>query len=461
MRVVTDPKLDRWPIRSDVNADRTSVAACVAANAKVLGTPLLSPTKPLLVTGHQAWFWHPGILAKYIAVVKAGQHYGADLMQIVVDHDVHDALSIELPIHRGGYLSIEKLELAPQDLRLPLASSPPADVDVVCDTLRSARDRFGATLVADLEAIMAAFEDIPPCQTLAQQMSVVLNRLMKPYTGSIALLFATDLTVLQGFDDFLEQMLFDIHRCVKCYNRVVQERPEAGIAPLRIEARRVEVPFWALTWQQPRRRVFADLTGRRAVLTLENGQPIDMAHMTLAPRAMLLTGLLRYTTCDMFVHGTGGAIYDRLTELWFRSWLNVELAPAGLVSADLHMSFNAPLAEPEDVIRAKWWVHHLPHNLDRALGLSGELADQKRILLTTMGDDDDRMRRAAAFEQIRRINDTWARQHPQSLDDARQRLAVAQAGVANRHISHKRDWCFALYRPEQLRELTENLDIPK
>ena len=40
-----------------------------------------------------------------------------------------------------------------------------------------------------------------------------------------------------------------------------------------------------------------------------------------------MTGMARLAACDLFVHGTGGGIYDTITEAWFREWLGVELAP--------------------------------------------------------------------------------------------------------------------------------------
>ena len=47
----------------------------------------------------------------------------------------------------------------------------------------------------------------------------------------------------------------------------------------------------------------------------------DGEAMLLMPRALLLTALVRLGMCDLFIHGTGGLIYDRVTEQWFADWL--------------------------------------------------------------------------------------------------------------------------------------------
>jgi hypothetical protein len=182
--------------------------------------------------------------------------------------------------------------------------------------------------------------------------------------------------------------------------------------------------------------------------------------MTLAPRALLLTALMRADCSDLFIHGTGGAIYDQLTEQWIKTWLGRTLAPMTVVSADLHLNFDVPMAQARDVTRAKWWQHHLPHNLDRTLNIDGPEITRKRILLQQMNDDRDRVRRAKAFHEIHAINDDLARRYPEAIVSARRKLNEAHTGVANRIISAKRDWCFTLFPAEQLNALARQLNRP-
>ena len=179
MRVLIEPPLDRWAVSTTTGRDRAALAACVAARAERLGTPKLSRIAPVITAGHQASLWHPGILAKYIAMAKAAVKSDSAMLNLVVDHDVHEALSLQLPVNRSGRLTAVKIELAKRDLAVPMASSPPMNSQAVVDILRAARNRLGKTLVADVDLIMAAFDDIPECRTAAEQISVVLGRLMR------------------------------------------------------------------------------------------------------------------------------------------------------------------------------------------------------------------------------------------------------------------------------------------
>jgi hypothetical protein len=207
--------------------------------------------------------------------------------------------------------------------------------------------------------------------------------------------------------------------------------------------------------------VYADLTAPGASLTTGDGRRIDPGvpgpDEHLAPRALLLTALMRGAFCDLFIHGLGGAGYDRITERWWRLWTGSELAPKTTVSADIFLPLDVPISTTQQWSQAQWWAHHLPHNIDRVATDLGarerSWVSRKRDLLAHMGDDRDRPRRAGAFAGLHEVNGLLARARPQLLDAARRDLDRTRAGLANRAVAAKRDWCFALYRPAQLAEL--------
>jgi hypothetical protein len=129
-----------------------------------------------------------------------------------------------------------------------------------------------------------------------------------------------------------------------------------------------------------------------------------------------------------------------------------------VVSADVTLPLNAPLAEPAEMRRAQWHSHHLPHNLDRELGLTDADARRKRELLAHMDDDRDPRRRAAAFAELHAINARLATAHADALRQAEERLHLTRVGVANRELVGKRDWSFALYPAERVATLASAMD---
>ena len=511
MQLTVEPPLNKWQVGvvdGGLSHDRAGLFDLINANAQRLGSGALSGQSgkgdggnTVIATGHQAWLWHPGILAKDLAMTVAAARMGAGMFHVVVDQDAHAALQLDLPVIRNKQLSIESVSLGPDDPAIPTACRSSVAAEVITSNLLAAKRRLGDSLAGGLtggvaegiDGVIEAFGGTPSCVTLAEQLTVALARLRRlvgassgddgrgwgeNQCGTLPVVFVSQLTGLSFYQAMLDRMLNDAQRCVSCYNRAAAGRPDAGILPLRVERDRVELPLWLLRWGKPRQRVFADLAGDPALFTLENGQPIegswspdggwgskgwgeDRSGHVLAPRALLLTAVLRRYCCDLFIHGKGGLVYDRVTEVWWQDWLGEALAPMTAVSADLRLEFDVPISDEQAVRDAQWWLHHLPHNIDRLATIPTPLnptVAEKRAVLSHMDDDRDSHRRARAFKRVHQINRNLVEANPAVITEARRRLEQAQIGVANQQIAGKRDWCFGLYDPAVLSAIIQALN---
>lgn len=458
MHVHVEPALDRWQLAERESSDRCGLTKTGAPESGDAPFPTLTDTRRLIATGHQPGLWHPGILVKDIAAAEAASRLEAEAFHVVVDQDVMDEFVLELPVREGRMLRVERLVLGKIEPHVATCCQPAIDANRIADRLQDIADQLGPALAADVTPLIEGFRDLPSCPSLARQFTLLLCRLRQPATAVLPMIFASDLARTDLFKDLVQGMLEDAPRCAEAYNQAVATHPEAGIAPLRIEPSRVELPLWALEWEQPRQRVFAQSGDRSPRLTLNAGRPIENENLLLAPRALLLTGFLRQSLCDLFIHGTGGAIYDLAGEQWFAAWRGETLAPMAMVTADLHLTFDVPVADRSELAAAQWWHHHLPHNLDRALELDGDIVDTKRALLKEMDMDQNRVRRRIAFDEIHAINDELGQRYPALLGQAQRRLEDARGGVRNRRVTQKRDWCFALYPTDQLHLLSRRLE---
>ncbi|MCC7409747.1 MAG: hypothetical protein IT442_16905 [Phycisphaeraceae bacterium] len=419
----------------------------------------------MIATGHQAWLWHPGILAKDIAAVSMTA--GGRAVHWVVDQDVHPALGLDVPVLTAdGRLIAEHLELGRQLPDVPTGcceSVPPEDVmqrlDAFAERCRTANRR----VLVDLSGVRRAWQASDGGETsLAKQVAGVVQRLRlhaDPAMSSLEIRFVSELADETAFVELVRRMREEAEACVRAYNRAVAEHPGAGIGALRVERERVELPLWAVARARPRHRVFAEIVGGGAAdLVLEDGRGVAEAGFALAPRALALTATMRGGgLCDLFIHGKGGGVYDHVMEAWWSAWTGQSLAPMAVVSADVHLDLEAEAATPADVRRAVWRAHHLPHNLDRELGLDGEAAGRKAELLTAMDQDRDHRRRSRAFAEIHRINNAWARQHADEIERAQSAVDRARLGVANAATAHRRDWCFGLYPRKMMAELAASV----
>ncbi|MAE66600.1 MAG: hypothetical protein CMJ18_20205 [Phycisphaeraceae bacterium] len=446
MHVTCDP-IANWPLGGAADADRRDLSDLVRGGD-------LKSTETIIATGHQPWLWHPGILAKSIAVAAGSRVHRAAAVNLVVDHDPIDALSLELPFVRERRIEIETIVLAEHLPNVPTGCQPPVPASGIVERIRALPSPWSS----NLEPLARAFAEIDAPHTFAEQISTVLSRLTGAWAGAPAIIHSCDLARSDAFQSTVDRMLDDPGRCVTAYNNAIGRLADAGVAPLAIGAHRVELPLWRLEWKRPRQRVFAEQNGAAATLRAEDGSPIDdEGRRALAPRAVLQSALMRHFGCNLFVHGTGGALYDRVTEQWWQSWEGGALAPRTIVSADVHRAFDVPVSGANTWRRARWWMHHLPHNIDRALDLDDAPSRRKRSLIEHMDDDRDRVRRARAFEELHEINSGLAAGHPEVLTEARMRLEDAEIGLANRKVAQKRDWFFGLYPKGQIDELAQRI----
>ncbi|MEM1027142.1 MAG: hypothetical protein AAGJ38_03580 [Planctomycetota bacterium] len=421
-------------------------------------------------TGHQPRLWHPGILAKYLAVDAVAS--GAGAVNLVVDHDLQDALTLSIPVRNGNAWSEQPLRLGAMSHEVPTGCQPGIDTPRAVRVLREQRSLYPSVSLDPLIEAWSSAEarDAP---TLGRQVAAVLGALMRPWlTAAWNDTYSSEICEQPWFADELQALLQDAAAMASAYNRGTSTVPEAGVNGLGVSREWIELPVWLLGWNRPRQRVFADVSDSSPWLIDERGKRLDWETrglgrdgVWLAPKALWMTALIRrrLEACGGFVHGTGGAIYDRAMEHWWSAWRDEPLAPMGLATADLTLDLPGPIADHQQLAHAIWHQHHLPHNLDRDPGVAPshpELVAEKARLLATMDDDRDRKRRRVAFDRIHAINAALADAHHVLIDRADNARRQVEIGLANSAIRRKRDWCFALHPELALEGLRESVQTP-
>jgi len=424
----------------------------VNRNADRLDTGRIVAPNRIIATGHQAWLWHPGILAKFLAMKHACTTLNTQPIHIVVDHDCYNPLDIPYPDCDG--LRLVERNLAIGNCREDVPTAFQQHINL--QTLRNQTDPL-------FLPIARAAENMPQCRNLAEQFTVLISRLMSKYVGKLPTLFASDLPAMTLYQSFLNDMISDARNCANTCNTAVRQHDRWGLSRLTIRDDIVELPLWAIGWNMPRKRVFINDRNHRNTLVFESGEHIDTETYQLLPRAITLTAVLRMHYCDLFIHGTGGQLYDQVTNTWLKQWRGIELAPVTVVSADLYMNFNVPLADRKQLDHALWYRHHLPHNINRYVNINPTLkplVQRKMQLIQHMNDDRDRNRRQQAYHDIQETNRMLAAAYDDEIGRADQNLETARIGLANSRIARKRNWCFAFYDAKQLQELSREFEWP-
>ncbi len=400
----------------------------------------LAVDRPLVATGHQTLLWHPGILVKYLAVQAMTSGSAAiATANLIVDQHTSDFGSFAVPVRdAAGGLAIRTTTLAQVRAGVPMGWHPafvpkrPPDMGAALPAVATGIDRI-------VDAVRA-HADKP---NAALQMAAALGELMSPWVPAWPAVCSSDLMRTSLGTAILEAMARDPAACAAAYNAAVSAVPDAGIGPLAVTADRVELPLWRRG--DGDRREHADDRDVARWLAGGGNRP------DLLPRALLLTGLVRLGMCDLFVHGTGGARYDRAMEHWLEHWLGLRPVPIAVATASLHLPLRSKEAEPPSVAAAQQASRRVWHDPETAGSMPGP---EKTELLAAVNAAPRRSRdRLDAFRRMHGRLDELRGEQAQRVAEAKAQVEVARRHAREAPIAARRDWAFPLYPTAMIDEL--------
>jgi hypothetical protein len=416
----------------------------------------VDPACTIVATGHQAAIWHPGILAKDIAVRAIHECLSSDArptvpLHYVADHDANDVGLVRLPVWStdDAMLGAVAWRLRPpadgrstRDRPPGPASAPPSAV------LGSIRQLPIDGLAERIVAIRAAVDRHVDAPSLAMQFAAATADLARPFTGDIERRSMSSLLQAPIGHALLDRMRSDPDACIDAHDAAIEADRDArgsgrrrprGVARLLRRGESAELPLWRDTPD-----------GRRPVL-VEERPPIE----SLRPRALLATALARLAGCDLFVHGVGGGIYDRVMEDWLKRWLGPgiadALAPSLVASATLRLplpmqAIDAPIT-PED-------LHRLRNDPDLA-----SVASTTRATCLAAIDAAPRRssERRAAYLALRSAVEEARRRGAAVLSEAERSMDEQRRQAASNAVARDRTWAFPLHATAALERLGDRI----
>jgi hypothetical protein len=411
----------------------------------------------IIMSGHQAELWHPGIFAKVAAAHAFAQTVSAAGMPshtawLVVDQDANEPQKLKYPAlgKRGELVAREwnidptpVLAETPTGMRPALGSGKPLS-PVPTDVA----DQALAARLGQLREAIFAHMDAPHA---AGQITRVLASLIEPASPLPMTLLATALSRTHLFTKLVDKMIDDPLACIRAYNAAATAFPLSGIRAL--DESRAELPLWHVRPGEPRRRVLAPAL-------------VKIPREELAPRALLMTGLVRVAGCDLFIHGIGGGGlsentgYDNVTAQWFNTWLGADmaqwggkLAPEVTASATLRLALPGPDApSQQEIAHAQWRAHaarHQPSILGDSAGQHGRDALLAQIRTARSRGEQP----AAAFRALHAMLDQQRGRHAFQLAALDADAAAFKGRSAESLVRHDRTWSVALHSDASLRDL--------
>ena len=414
--------------------------------ARAFRAQLGIPDGPVVLTGHQAELWHPGILAKYLAADAAARASGASPARLVVDQDENDPLRIRCPIRGAhGILATSEVVLgASPDPTGPTGRRRPARPDDTGDD-----PEFASNAVRDgVAAIRDALRAHEHAPTLAAQVAGAVADLLRPLATPAPTVFATTIASTDLFADLVDRIRTDPRACANAYNAAVAH--DDTLRPL-ATADRLELPLWHLD-DTTRRPVFAD--------DLADIDPAD-----LAPRALLMTGVMRLAGCDLFVHGTGAGGtdaqhgYEAAADKWLEAWLGEK--PRGrVVVATATLTLDLPGADApteDDVADAKARAHKARH--DPSLVGDDKAAAAKASLI----DAIDAKKAAGEkpgplFAEMQSLLADYRARHEAEFAELDRAAEDLERRLSESDVRTERTWPFPLHPADRLRSMKAEID---
>lgn len=373
---------------------------------------------PIVMTGHQPVVFHSGLTFKYETTQQFAADNKAIAVAVIIDTDQGDAGQFSYPqlppttddgeLHPAHpVLAIETLATS-HNLFSHGRPRPQAEVNAISAEIQQELNRFDQADAAD-----AVGEYLQQYAQLSASKATMLdaNTIVRWQQGVGEQMLELPLSAIASFPESLmltADILKQPIRFASAYNAALDAfREEHGIRNvanpfpnLKVGKDSCELPFWMVNHNRGTRHVLEvhlDGSVTRLVangktvdsfagnITSESLEPMMLQNLQVIPRGALITAFLRLLFSDLFVHGTGGARYDRFTDEFIRSWWNAEPPPFTVATASRHL-FQETREEVSRLQQIQNDLRDLQYNPQRFFGKQVFSAGLEEQLVELMKD---------------------------------------------------------------------------
>ena len=441
---------------------------------------------PIVLGGHQPELFHPGVWAKNFVIDRWARENAGVALQILIDTDVPKSLGIHVP---GGSLTKPTTKYLPLDHRSDRVSYEAwkiRDIDEFGSFGERVRERV-APLIGN-PFIDRYWPRVLERASNVRQVGLCLAQARHQFEATWGLqtleLPQSEICKGDAFRWFTAHILAHLPRFHEIYNSALFEyrsqnrlRNHAHPVPdLAAGESGLQAPFWIWTDQNPHRQpLHCQYQGDQLLLAGSTGvafsiqaTPEGDLHTAveqlaeaesqgihIRSRALITTMFARLFCGDLFVHGIGGANYDRLTDMIIERFFGFHSPEYMVVSGTLRLPLPGSGVGVEEIRRCNESLRDFIFNPDRLLKSSGDFPvssecqawiEEKKRWLDTPLTNDNGSTRHKAIERCNHAIQPFATGLAQAAESKRKDLiAKMQADT----ILAARDYAFCLF-PEHL-----------
>lgn len=397
----------------------------------------------IVLAGHQPQWFHPGVWFKNAVLDGLARARNGVAINLVVDNDLCTSTAIRLPCGDLNSPHWESLSLDAASAAVPWEERRIESREL----LESAEQRFETLrphwlkdpLLPQLQEAWKTSEYEP--ERLGELLAMARHRIEERWGWQTLELPLSRIEETVSFRRFASHLWSDAARLISVYNDSLHEHRKLyrirsrshPVPDLEIDGDWIESPFWVWSKQSPnRKRLFVRCSGNSLSLTDRSGwewhghvsdwsqaetSPVG-SEIRIRSRALTTTWFARAVLSDTFVHGLGGAHYDRLTDQIVSRFWDWELPEFVTATATIRL----PVAPEQPTLQQRG---NLLHRL-RALEFSPETALDENPLALSSSEV------GAALDTKRRWIDR-SRQGELSYDEKLERHA--QVTAANESLA--------------------------
>ena len=507
-----DPAFPLWKEDAYRNRERLVKGVFWGQNALKVRAELKLPTDhPLILTGHQPVFYHPGLWAKCLTASLL-----AEAVQGTACHKITDtALSPEhlhyMPeVEENGKARRQQIDffqnkdLKKDEKTMPYAFLPPPDFSALEKIFGDAQVFSPPSVKKNIKEYEEKIKIAPKDYPTWNDFHLYTLNLLDGFSGTQRLyMTASKLWESEPFIQFLTYWFTNLPELTEHYNQALNDYRKkyqikhkmTPISNLRFENWWFEVPFWAVTKFHQRHSLWAKKEGKHFMLKTKGAEGTYSVEMedfrgglgvlpiSIWPKAMPQTLFCRFYLCDYFIHGVGGSAYEEVNDIFFERLFKLKPLSFGTVTATYYI-------EPQDIkgvenilnheAKIQWWERALTQNpeylftrrevwerdlpsfmLDQFRKCFDnedlrKLANEKQVLLENLKDP---ARKADAAARIKDVNFSLFDGYTEILRALENGLLDVERVRQLKDVLSYREYPFFCYSPDVFTEMYEKLRV--
>lgn len=483
----------------EARAELVSAARCWTSDYRHVDSGPIDWSVPIFLAGHQPQLFHPGVWFKNFALGALAKQHKALAINLSIDSDTIKVVDVLVP---GGSLSQPRVKPIALDRAgpiVPFEERRLESLDVFREFGRRAQEHVKAIVPDPLVSRYwaSAVERTRHTDNLGACITQSRHQLEGDWGVTSLEVPQSHVCRTRSHSRFTAHLLAQLPRFRDVYNEVIEEyrqvnRVRSKVHPvpkLACDGQWLEAPYWIWTADDPkRRRLFA--RQRRDEILLSDRHALEIV-LPLSPdgdacsavdrltelaalgvkirsRALITTLWARLVLGDLFLHGIGGAKYDRVTDSLISRFFGLEPPDFLVLSATLRLPVVCQGIAANDVRSVDQQLRGLTYHPEGYINGTvkrGEcsaddsselIAAKARWIMTPQTPQNARNR----CREIRRINEAlqpYVAERRRQLLQQRSRITESLEAQA---VLSCREYAFCLFSEKTLREFLDQI-LPK